>query len=162
MKKVFKFIILAIIGSSMLSCGGSSENKSNNILIEPTDNYKTACEEGDFQKAYKIVAELKTTMQDYQNEHASLIGYGPGTIGAEAFATYENLKLNYEEAERYVVLQEAISIIENQGIEGLPKIAFMVKEHNAIWVYNDLIDMAVAMGDETLEARLKKLANPKK
>ena len=34
----------------------------------------------------------------------------------------------------------------------------IVKEHNAQWVYADLIDIAVAMGNEELENRLQKLA----
>ena len=34
----------------------------------------------------------------------------------------------------------------------------IVKEHNARWVYADLIDIAVAMGNEELENRLQKLA----
>ena len=34
----------------------------------------------------------------------------------------------------------------------------VVKEHNAEWVYKDLIDIAVAMGNEELENRLQKLA----
>ena len=69
----------------------------------------------------------------------------------------EKLQL-YEDAVNYVILQEATSVLESQGLEGMPKIAFIVKEHNADWLYKDLVDIAEAMGNEDLVIRLNKLA----
>ena len=156
MKKIYQIIMFCAMGIALASCGSGKTTKKE---PEPTD-YKEACEQHDFQKAYSFVNELKKEMQEYENENADQIRDGEEgwSYGQDEFATYENLKENYEEAEHYVVLQEATYILESQGLEGLLKIAMIVKEHNAQWVYDDLIDIAVAMGNEDLAIRLNKLA----
>ena len=156
MKKIFLIIILCAISFAIArSCGGGSTTENYT-----TENYKEACEQHDFQKAYSIVNELKKEMQEYENENAHEISCGKTGLafGQDEFATYKNLKENYEEAEHYVVLQEATYILESQELDGLVKISMVVKEHNAQWVYAELIDIAVAMGNEDLVIRLKKLA----
>ena len=156
MKKIYQIIMFCAMGIALASCGSGSTTEKE---PEPTD-YKEACEQHDFQKAYSIVNELKKEMQEYENENADQIRDGEEgwSYGQDEFATYENLKENYEEAEHYVVLQEATYILESQGLDGLVKISMVVKEHDAQWVYADLIDIAVAMGNEDLVIRLKKLA----
>lgn len=152
MKKIYQIIMLCAMGIALASCGGGSTTEK--------EHYKEACEQHDFQKAYSIVNELKKEMQEYENENAYEISCGEtgAPFGQDEFATYKNLKENYEEAEHYVVLQEATYILESQGLDGLVKISMVVKEHNAQWVYAELIDIAVAMGNEDLVIRLKKLA----
>ena len=156
MKKIYQIIMLCAMSIALASCGGGSTTEKE---PEPTD-YKEACEQHDFQKAYSIVNELKKEMQEYENENANAISDGERGLfyGQDEVATYKNLKENYEEAEHYVVLQEATYILESQGLDGLVKISMVVKEHDAQWVYADLIDIAVAMGNEELENRLQKLA----
>ena len=156
MKKIYQIIMLCAMSIALASCGGGSTTEKE---PEPTD-YKEACEQHDFQKAYSFVNELKKEMQEYENENADQIRDGEEgwSYGQDEFATYENLKENYEEAEHYVVLQEATYILESQGLDGLVKISMVVKEHDAQWVYDDLIDIAVAMGNEDLVIRLNKLA----
>ena len=156
MKKIYQIIMFCAMGIALASCGGGSTTEKE---PEPTD-YKEACEQHDFQKAYSFVNELKKEMQEYENENADQIRDGEEgwSYGQDEFATYENLKENYEEAEHYVVLQEATYILESQGLDGLVKISMVVKEHDAQWVYDDLIDIAVAMGNEDLVIRLNKLA----
>ncbi|MCF2634617.1 hypothetical protein [Prevotellamassilia timonensis] len=150
MKKIFLIIILCAIGFAIArSCGGGSTTENYT-----TENYKEACEQHEFQKAYSFVNELKKEMQEYQNQNGTAIKFDCG----DETAQYNNLKNNYEEAEHYVVLQEATYILESQGLDGLVKISMVVKEHDAQWVYADLIDIAVAMGNEELENRLQKLA----
>lgn len=144
MKKIYQIIMLCAMGIALASCGGGST----------TENYKEACEQHEFQKAYSFVNELKKEMQEYQNQNGTAIKFDCGNETAQ----YNNLKNNYEEAEHYVVLQEATYILESQGLDGLVKISMVVKEHDAQWVYADLIDIAVAMGNEELENRLQKLA----
>lgn len=156
MKKIYQIIMFCAMGIALASCGSGSTTEKE---PEPTD-YKEACEQHDFQKAYSFVNELKKEMQEYENENADQIRDGEEgwSYGQDEFATYENLKENYEEAEHYVVLQEATYILESQGLDGLVKISMVVKEHDAQWVYDDLIDIAVAMGNEDLVIRLNKLA----
>ena len=156
MKKIYQIIMLCAMGIALASCGGGSTTEKE---PEHTD-YKEACEQHDFQKAYSIVNELKKEMQEYENENADIISVGKKgwSYGQDELATYKNLKENYEEAEHYVVLQEATYILESQGLDGLVKISMVVKEHDAQWVYDDLIDIAVAMGNDEWENRLQKLA----
>lgn len=91
--------------------------------------YKEYCEKGEFQKAYEACNKM--------NRYMLIQG---------------------DKDEKYIIIQEATSVLESQGVEGLPKIAFIVKEHNAEWLYKDLADIAVSMGNDELERRLKKLA----
>lgn len=154
MKKRYLIFMFCAMSFALASCGGGSTTEKE---PEPTD-YKGACEQHDFQKAYSIVNELKKEMQEYEIENATDIRaaqkYG---FELDKLATYNNLKKNYKEAEHYVVLQEVTYILESQGLEGLVKIAVVVKEHDAQWVYADLMDIAVAMGNDELVNRLEKL-----
>lgn len=155
MKKIYQIIMLCAMGIALASCGGGSTTENyKEIGGSTTENYKEACEQHEFQKAYSFVNELKKEMQEYQNQN----GWAIKNNWENETAEYNNLKNNYEEAEHYVVLQEAAYILESQGLEGLVKISMVVKEHNAQWVYAELIDIAVAMGNEDLVIRLKKLA----
>ena len=162
MKKFILFIFAALL---VCSCGNSSNKASEDDYNKASeDDYKVACENGDFVKAYSIVKDMKEKMQNYENENAEDIRRGEKgwSFGQQELATYTNLKNNYEEAKKYVVLQEAISILENQGISGLPKITFIAKEHDAeSWLYLELCDIAESMGDEELVKRLQKIhSNP--
>lgn len=157
MKKIYQIIMLCAMGIALASCGGGSTTESGST----TENYKEACEQHEFQKAYSFVNELKKEMQDFENRYGREIQdcrEGFWTLGQGKLTEFENLKKNLEDAEHYVVLQETTYILESQGLEGLVKISMVVKEHNAEWVYKDLIDIAVAMGNEDLVIRLKKLA----
>ena len=131
-----------------------SQLKKDAGVSDNTAEYKNACEEGDYKTAYLIVSELKNDVQNYANSYSSAIQYG-----TEEYKKYNYLREKYEESERYVVRHQVTGILENKGKAGLPSIAKIVKEYNAKWVYHDLIDIAVAMGDDKLEARLRKLAN---
>ena len=54
MKKIYQIIMLCAMGIALASCGGGST----------TENYKEACEQHEFQKAYSFVNELKKEMQE--------------------------------------------------------------------------------------------------
>lgn len=45
-------------------------------------------------------------------------------------------------------------MLENQGESGLVRISMIINEHNAHWLYLDLMKMAIAMGDESLATKL--------
>lgn len=152
------------------------------------DDYKEACENKAWIEAYKLCEEIKAEAEsitrdiekaqekaqeaygDYREAKASRFTHR--SRSAKLYEEYEGLqkivyskekqqaeKLQlYEDAVNYVILQEATSVLESQGLEGMPKIAFIVKEHNADWLYKDLVDIAEAMGNEDLVIRLNKLA----
>lgn len=159
MKKIYLIIMLCVMAVALASCGGSSTAEKE---PEEPEDYIEACEQGEFIKAYSVVNKLKGKMQNYENGHAGNIQWGREglSIGMDELATYNNLKKNFEDAERYVVLQEATFILESQGLEGMTKIAMIVKEHDAKWLYKDLIDIAIAMGNDEMADRMKKLAGP--
>lgn len=161
MKKIYQIIMICAMGIALVSCGGGRKSDSKKVSAA---DYRAACEQGDFLKAYSIVDEIKLKMQEYENSYAKDIneGLSRGSYAVsweqERAAKFTNLKQNFEDAEHYVVLQECTYILESLGFEGLVKIAMTVKEHKADWVYKDLIDIAVAMDNEALADRLRKLA----
>ena len=167
MKKVIIKGITACLGLIFLymlsiMCEGNL-NSEDNIV----NDYKKACELGEIEKAYAIVEDMKIEMQEYENENKKDIEDGKDSartwrVPRKKFAKFTNLKSNYEEALHYVVLYESTKLLEDNGVEGLTRIAFIVKEHNAPWVYGDLLDLAKAMGDDVLVERLEKLAEDNK
>ena len=121
----------------------SCEHEKEMQNYEESRDYKTPCEKHDFVKAYKAVDKLK---QDAQNER----------FDPTAQSNYTN---NYEEALKYVVLQEALYVLEENGEKGLPRIVGIVKEHDANWLYEELIDTYQAIGDDDLVEQLMKMQN---
>lgn len=95
--------------------------------------------------------------ESYTTEYKEYCEKGEFQEAYEACNKLERYKSTSED-ERYIIIHEATSVLESQGVEGLPKIAFIVKEHNADWLYKELVDIAEAMGNDELENRLKKLA----
>lgn len=87
-------------------------------------DYRKACEEHDFQKAYNIVL---------------------------------NLDENQEEAKRYVILQEAMYVLEQQGEDGIMKISVITKENKAYWLPAELLDFARISENSSLIEKLEKL-----
>lgn len=133
-----KIIIIVVAFSALLAIiinwgdiWGSWRYSREKTKAESLHNdYVKACEEYNFEEAYKIVNEINTID----------IREAP-------------------KAEKYVVLHEATHVLEDEGVNGLTRIAFIAKEHNAQWLYKDLLDIAISSGDEELEARLRKLIN---
>lgn len=128
-------------------------------------DYKKACEEKDFVKAYEIVEKLKEKTSEAKID---LEGYSRksfsheilGVTQGELESKYEKAANNYRQAARYVILQEAIYVLESQGDEGLIRIVGICKEHNAEdWLYDELGDVAAKVGDKELTTKIEEL-NP--
>lgn len=96
-------------------------------------------------------------IESYTKEYKENCEQGDYAKAYEVCKKMERYKSTADD-EKYIVMHEATSVLESQGVEGLPRIAFIVKEHNADWLYKDLVDIAEAMGNEDLVIRLKKLA----
>ncbi len=119
-------------------------------------NYIKACEEKDWAKAYAIVDELENIAHDKelvwreaQNDHgtASLAQVGP-------HRDFANSLEKAVKANKYVVFHEAMYVIEENGENGLMRIAGIIKEHDAKWLYRELIDVAKKTGNNNLEGGL--------
>lgn len=115
-------------------------------------NYKKACELKDFPTAYEIVDKLKektSKAKVWYEGHTYLDDAGPEYIAA---------KEKSDEAERYVVLQESLMVLESEGSNGLMRIIGIAKEHNAEgWLYSELIDVANKIGDTDLAERIQNI-----
>ena len=132
-------------------------------------DYKKACKEKDFVRAYQIVDQLKKDASDAEidynkaSEGLKAKGlFGPGSEALEAHgktkATYEVAQRNFVEAEKYVILQEAIYVLESEGAEGLMRIVGIAKEHNAEeWLYSELLDVTNKIGDTDLAERIQNI-----
>lgn len=132
MKKIYLFIMLCAMSVAVASCGGCSNNNSddwNDDEVYDEDNDKTyrellteACDDRDFVRAYQLA--------------------DPD-----------------EEDINFVVKQEAAYVLESQGEKGLVRLQMIVNEHNASWLYLDMLKVAISMGDETLATKLYKMGN---
>lgn len=131
--------MLAIIGfgvATLCSCGSSpssskdSEDTKGLSKLVIAEDYRKACELKEFSIAYEIIDKLKKE----KGENVS------------------------DEAEKYVVLQEALFVLESKGIDGIMRIVGIAKEHNAEgWLYIELLDVAKKMGDTDLANRIENI-----
>ncbi len=121
-------------------------------------DYKKACSEKDWPKAYSIVDKLKQEALPHYEKWQSANGTRYGWA-IEAEVNYNAAMSKYEEAYRYVVLQETMSELE-QG--NLMRIAAIVKEQNADWVYEELIQIAESIGEKDLSQKLTEMAGANK
>lgn len=120
-------------------------------------DYRKACAEKDWPKAYSIVEKYHGIVVD-KNEIWRKKQADYGTKSRKQQIAYDNLifaQNDYQEAYRYVVLQEAMSELE-QG--NLMRIAAIVKEQQASWVYKELIQIAESIGDKELAQKLNDMA----
>lgn len=125
MKKIFLFFIGGIFCVFVIGCTSSPEN-----------DYRKACEEHDFIKAYQIVDDLDKELLNVDDDH------------------YYVALARADEAKRYVIVQEAMYLLEQGGDANLMRIVGIVKEHQAEWLYDELIDVAQRIGDEELAEKI--------
>ena len=88
MKKILFIAIIGISIATLCSCGSKSGSSEESKAI--TGDYKKACELREFSTAYAIIDKLKKE----EGENVS------------------------DEAEKYVVLQEALFVLESKGTDG--------------------------------------------
>lgn len=144
MKKNLFFAIFIAISAVLIITSCKDEKKE---MIESL-NYKKACDLKDFSTAYEIVEKLKK--EAFEAKHTEWVGDGSSII-----LDKEN---KYKEAEKYVVLQEAITVIEESGTNGLVRIVGIAKEHDAeSWLYEELLDVARKIGDTDLTEEIIKI-----
>ena len=78
----------------------------------------------------------------------------------KAKGKYEVAQREFAKAERYVILQEAIYVLESQGAEGLMRIVGIAKENNSEdWLYDELLDVANKIGDKELAEKIQNMIN---
>ena len=160
MKTLHSFIILFSCCLAFVSCSGAGDNNgkggaskvSSKELLKNGD-YRTACANGDWSTAYNIVGKLKDEANDYKAKNANIMFLD--NCAEEA----KNLRDKYTEAEHYVVLQQCMTLID-EGDEGsMMRIAVIVNEHKAEWVYDELEKIAKQMGNDELYETLSKMDN---
>lgn len=170
MKKIYQIVMLCAMGIALASCGDNAEKKS----AELEQDYREACENKEFAKAYAAVAELRdiyTEISAQEPEYTKDIGQHLTDRANHAHkrnAAHEN----YLKAEKYVVIHEALTAIETNGTNGLGRVAIIAKEHpmcacrfckndekskynNPSWIYEVLLEYAKSSGDEELQTRIQ-------
>lgn len=148
MKKlsIFRLFMALAVVFSLSNC--TSEKAK---LIEDL-NYRKACEMKDYLTAYEIVDKLKEKTLEWK------IKYDIDYNNQYVRSNYVETEKKSDEAEKYVVLNEAISVLESEGSHGLMRIIGIAKEHDAEpWLYYELIDVAMKIGDSDLEERIKEI-----
>ena len=154
MKKNLYFAILIALFAVFTITSCSDEKKE---MIESL-NYKKACDLKDFSSAYEIVDKLKNLTSEANTEYARMSQVAGGYYNSEYSSKLAEAKKKSDEAERYVVLQEAITVLEESGTNGLMRIVAIAKEHNAeSWLYGELLDVANKIGDTNLAEAIIKI-----
>ncbi|MCQ2244061.1 MAG: hypothetical protein MJZ32_07365 [Bacteroidaceae bacterium] len=124
------FLIVVNWGSIKDEWNDWNKNRDIARVEELKNNYIEACEGKDFEEAYKIINQIKT------------------------IDPWEAPK-----AEKYVVLHEATHVLETEGVNGLTRISFIAKEHNASWLYNQIMGIAKSINDDNLTLQIVKKWN---
>lgn len=158
MKKIKQIIMLCAMIIALASCETNVEDQTAVLVQE----YKEACENQEYGKAYTAVEKLRIMSEEIatQEPERKYDNHNNRTNRKEISnwrTKYDNAKNNYIKAEKYVVLNEATYVLETQGMEGMTRLAYIIKEHKAKWVIKDLVDMAKAIGKEELVESLNQL-----
>ena len=147
MKKMsFLFAVCSVLYLSIMASGCSKDL-----------NYVKACEEKDWAKAYAIVDDLR---EDYEELKEDYSYYSHSSDVSDMRKSKEldekcdHARAKYHEAKKYVVFHEAMYVLEENGENGLLRIAGIIKEHNAKWLYRELIDVARKTSNKDLEEKL--------
>ena len=151
----------------MTSCGSKQSGSNNSQSSEgisdkekdkliQSQNYRKACELKEFLTAYQIVDKLKEETSEAKSHYE--LTKDMSMIGDQRLSDYNEAKKKSDEAERYVVLQEAMLVLESEGTNGLMRIVGIAKEHSAEgWLYSELLDIAKKIGDNDLKERIQNI-----
>lgn len=122
-------------------------------------DYKKACEVKEFSTAYEIVDELKEETAEARADWKSEQGFLAHKGTREALEVkYHAAEEKSRQAEKYVILQESLFVLESEDPNSLVRIVGIAKEHNAeYWLYSELIDIAEKVGNNELVEKLKKM-----
>ena len=160
--KSIKNILYSILVLSLFTTSISCRKLAREYGIEWDEgDYKKACSNHDWDAAYEIVDLKKEKMQAYYEKKEESKDNTLFTSARDRNnAKYDTAKKEYEEAFRYVVLQEAIVALEENGENGIMRIVGIAKEHKAEgWLYKELLDVAKKIGDDGLVERFQTLMN---
>ena len=137
-----KKIFITLIGLALLLLSSCNENKDF--------DYRKACEERDFERAYIIVDNMFSDVAEKKAKYR----------GTDDWAKVLDAEEKAKEAKRYVILQEALMLMENGDDASLMRIVAIAKEHAADdWLFEELADVAHKIGNEDLACRLEEM-NP--
>jgi len=122
-------------------------------------DYKKACEVKEFNTAYEIVDKLIEETNKAKAQWKSEQGLFARKGDREKYQVeYEAAKKKSSEAEKYVILQESLFVLESDDPNSLVRIVGIAKEHNAEdWLYSELIDIEEKVGNSELVEKLKKM-----
>ena len=166
MKKTLLFAMIGFGLATLCSCGSKSNPSLD--LKEPTSlskleiakDYKKACELKEFSTAYEFVDKLKkvTSEKKIKADEVAKNAKNGMSSAIAVVSEYEEAKKVSDEAEKYVVLQEALSVLESEGTNGIIRIVGIAKEHDAEgWLYIELLDVAKKIGDTDLANRIENI-----
>ena len=172
MKKYLFLIAFLFLGLGLTTfsgCGSKSSSSKVSEVSEDTmglsklviaEDYRKACELKEFSTAYEIVDKLKKkTSEKKVKADADAKNAEKGwSFALKSVSEYEETKKVSDEAEKYVVLQEALFVLESKGTDGIMRIVGIAKEHNAEgWLFIELLDVAKKIGDTDLANRFESI-----
>ena len=160
-----KAFVALFVGVLMVGCGVPTEK-----------DYKDACKDKDWDKAYSIVDEYREAAQPHIDEYMRHMINTQKKECSQAVALLDK----YLTGLHYVILQECVDVIEQGDQSALIRIPMIIKEHrhsasslssfidDAVKhhdlsysdlpdfdIHAELLDIAKTTGDESLVSRLK-------
>lgn len=115
MKKIYYFVVVAMLSMTMVACGGNAEKKAekseNSVdkVIELQEEFEAAVEAGDYEKSQSLAEQMQELLKDpkvleayqkYVMESADVLA---GEIASEYEDVADAFASDYEEAVEEVV-----------------------------------------------------------
>lgn len=176
MKKYILFSLTFVVVLAIVSCGTTTKKTYR--------DYKEACEAGDWLSAYQLCEKIKDEAKELQKNadrakedaddyYAYYVKareslFTPKSETARYYAEWQHYKdieqdkqadvdnkmLEYENAIKYVVLQEATSVLQQKDLNMVARIPMIVKEHKALWLYEEIFSISRMIPDNDVIAVL--------
>lgn len=137
-KSIINLIFIAI---TMCSCSGPSRS-----------DIEEACNQGDFEKAYRLAGE--TTPYANTFEYLAFKLFETNYNQEEDDIITEGIRWEYK---RFVATRECMYIIENEGENGLDKVAKICSKELISSDADNLLQYAISLGNESLAIKLHEM-----
>lgn len=155
MKKIYYFVVVAMLSMTMVACGGNAEKKAEKSeepidkVLELQDEFEAAVEAGDYEKSQSLAEQMQELLKDpkvleaYQKEMMKAADDLAGEIASEYEDVADAFASDYEEAVEEVAdaYEDALSEYEDEYEDAV---------EDAVNAYEDAVEDAVSAYEDAL------------
>lgn len=158
MKKIFYFVVVAMLSMTMVACGGNAEKKAEKSeepidkVLELQDQLEAAVEAGDYDEVTSISEQMQKLLQDpevleaYQKEMMKVVDdYEKAVAGVD-----DELEDAWDEAveETADAYEEAVEEVADAYEDALSE--YEDEYEDAVNAYEDAVEDAVSAYEDAL------------